>query len=329
MKFFLFYLKGHRKGIFTFLLFSFIFLTVFALYHLPVAAVIYPVGICILLGILLLIADMFQAHRKHHQFQELQRVSSALMDCFPEIKSQDDEDYQKIIGLLREEQRQLENRTNFQISDMVDYYTIWAHQIKTPIASMKLNLQSEDSPLARTLSEDLFRIEQYVEMVLCYLRLNSSSTDYLIQEYSLDDIIKQAVKKFAGQFIRKKIRLDFQQTQARVITDEKWLSFVIEQVLSNALKYTPSGTITINMEAPKTLCIRDTGIGIAPEDLPRIFEKGYTGYNGRKDKKASGIGLYLCRRICENLGHRITANSSLESGTVIRIHLEQKALKVE
>ena len=166
-------------------------------------------------------------------------------------------------------------------------------------------------------------------MVLCYLRLNSSSTDYLIQEYSLDDIIKQAVKKFAGQFIRKKIRLDFQQTQARVITDEKWLSFVIEQVLSNALKYTPSGTITINMEAPKTLCIRDTGIGIAPEDLPRIFEKGYTGYNGRKDKKASGIGLYLCRRICENLGHRITANSSLESGTVIRIHLEQKALKVE
>ena len=251
------------------------------------------------------------------------------MDCFPEIKSQDDEDYQKIIGLLREEQRQLENRTNFQISDMVDYYTIWAHQIKTPIASMKLNLQSEDSPLARTLSEDLFRIEQYVEMVLCYLRLNSSSTDYLIQEYSLDDIIKQAVKKFAGQFIRKKIRLDFQQTQARVITDEKWLSFVIEQVLSNALKYTPSGTITINMEAPKTLCIRDTGIGIAPEDLPRIFEKGYTGYNGRKDKKASGIGLYLCRRICENLGHRITANSSLESGTVIRIHLEQKALKVE
>lgn len=329
MKFFLFYLKGHRKGIFTFLLFSFIFLTVFALYHLPVAAVIYPVGICILLGILLLIADMFQAHRKHHQLQELQRVSSALMDCFPEIKSQDDEDYQKIIGLLREEQRQLENRTNFQISDMVDYYTIWAHQIKTPIASMKLNLQSEDSPLARTLSEDLFRIEQYVEMVLCYLRLNSSSTDYLIQEYSLDDIIKQAVKKFAGQFIRKKIRLDFQQTQARVITDEKWLSFVIEQVLSNALKYTPSGTITINMEAPKTLCIRDTGIGIAPEDLPRIFEKGYTGYNGRKDKKASGIGLYLCRRICENLGYRITANSSLESGTVIRIHLEQKALKVE
>ncbi len=330
MNFFFFYLKGHKKGIALFLLFSFIFFTIFALYHLPVAAVLYPVGICALLGTLFLICDFIHAYRKHWLLKENQKLPASLMDSFPEKETQDDEDYQTIIGILQEEQRQLENQSALQISDMVDYYTIWAHQIKTPIASMKLNLQNEDSPFARTLSEDLFRIEQYVEMVLCYLRLNASSTDYVIQEYSLDDIVRQAVRKFAGQFIRKKIKLDFRPTQATVITDEKWLSFVIEQVVSNALKYTPSGgTVTIDMEVPKKLCIRDTGIGIAPEDLPRIFEKGYTGYNGRRDKKASGIGLYLCRRICKNLGHRITANSSLESGTVIRIHLEQRALEVE
>ncbi len=329
MNFFLFYLKGHKKGIFLFLLFSFIFLITYALYHLPIAAVLYPVGICALLGLLFLVYDFIRAYGKHQCLTEIQKFSASLMDVFPEKETQDDADYQQIIEILREEQRRMADQSALQISDMVDYYTIWVHQIKTPIASMKLNLQNEDSPFARILSEDLFRIEQYVEMALCYLRLSASSTDYVIQAYPLDNIVCQAVRKFAGQFIRKKIKLDFHPMHATVITDEKWLSFVIEQVLSNSLKYTFSGTVTIDMESPKTLCIRDTGIGIAPEDLPRIFEKGYTGYNGRKDKKASGIGLYLCRRICDNLGHRITANSSLESGTVIRIYLEQKSLEIE
>ena len=219
---------------------------------------------------------------------------------------------------------------NRSYSDMVDYYTVWAHQIKTPIASMRLTLQNEDSELSRKVSEDLFRIEQYVEMVLCYLRLDSDSTDYVIRNLDLDNLIRQAVRRYSGQFIRRKIRLKYQPVHAQVISDEKWLQFVVEQVLSNAVKYTPSGgTVTIDLETPKTLCIRDTGIGIAPEDLPRVFERGYTGYNGRSDKKASGIGLYLCRRICHNLGHRITANSSPDSGTVIRIYLDQKKLEIE
>ena len=212
---------------------------------------------------------------------------------------------------------------------MIDYYTIWAHQIKTPIASMRLNLQSEDTAFARRISEDLFRIEQYVEMVLCYLRLDSGSTDYIIREYDLDSIIKQAIKRFAPQFIRRRIQLFYEPVHASVLTDEKWLLFVMEQVLSNALKYTESGSITIVLEAPLTLCIRDTGIGIAPDDLPRIFEKGYTGYNGRSDKKASGIGLYLCRRICKNLGHTITALSSLDAGTEIRLGLAHEKIKIE
>ena len=194
---------------------------------------------------------------------------------------------------------------------------------------MRLNLQSEDTAFARRISEDLFRIEQYVEMVLCYLRLDSGSTDYIIREYDLDSIIKQAIKRFAPQFIRRRIQLFYEPVHASVLTDEKWLLFVMEQVLSNALKYTESGSITIVLEAPLTLCIRDTGIGIAPDDLPRIFEKGYTGYNGRSDKKASGIGLYLCRRICKNLGHTITALSSLDAGTEIRLGLAHEKIKIE
>lgn len=250
-------------------------------------------------------------------------------DLFPEARSVDDADYQEIIRLLRQEQRDLRSQMDRRYADMVDYYTIWAHQIKTPIASMGLRLQSEDSARSRQLSADLFRIEQYVEMVLVFLRLDSDSTDYVIRTSDLDGIVRGAVKKFAGEFIGRKLTLDYTPVNTTVLTDEKWLSFVVEQVLSNALKYTPSGGISITLEPEKTLCIRDTGIGIAPEDLPRIFEKGYTGYNGRREKKASGIGLYLCRRICGNLGHTITADSAVDRGTVIRIDLSQRPLEVE
>ena len=234
-----------------------------------------------------------------------------------------------IIQALRWEESQLRTQMNRRYSDMVEYYTIWAHQIKTPISSMRLTLQNEDSTLSRKLTADLFRVEQYVEMVLMFLRLDSDSTDYVIREYDLDGIVRGAVKKFAGEFIGRKLRLDYQPLNTTVLTDEKWLSFVVEQLLSNALKYTPSGTISITLEQEQTLCVRDTGIGIAPEDLPRVFEKGYTGYNGRSDKRASGIGLYLCKRICQNLGHRISVESQVEKGTTVRIDLARQKLEIE
>ncbi len=324
------YWKQCRKGLGIFLLFSLIFLGVFLLYGISIEAVVYPAILCGLLGLIFLALDMHRAWRTYRQLEILKTLPAPLMEPFPEPDTMEAAEYQEIIRTLREGQKQLESGMALRYEEMVEYYTIWAHQIKTPIASMRLTLQNEDSELSRRLSEDLLRIEQYVEMVLCYLRLDSSSTDYVFQEYDLDSIVKQAVRKFAGQFIRRKIRLDYQPLHTRVVTDEKWLLFVVEQVLSNALKYTPAaGTVTINLEEPKTLCIRDTGIGIAPEDLPRVFEKGYTGYNGRNDKKASGIGLYLCRRICKNLNHVISVDSSLDSGTVVRIRLEQVKLGKE
>ena len=324
------YWKQCRKGLGLFLLFSLIFLGVFLLYGISIEAVLYPAILCGLLGLIFLALDMHRAWRTYRQLEILKTLPAPLMEPFPEPDTMEAAEYQEIIRTLREGQKQLESGMALRYEEMVEYYTIWAHQIKTPIASMRLTLQNEDSELSRRLSEDLLRIEQYVEMVLCYLRLDSSSTDYVFQEYDLDGIVKQAVRKFAGQFIRRKIRLDYQPLHTRVVTDEKWLLFVVEQVLSNALKYTPAaGTVTIDLEEPKTLCIRDTGIGIAPEDLPRVFEKGYTGYNGRNDKKASGIGLYLCRRICKNLNHVISVDSSLDSGTVVRIRLEQVKLGKE
>lgn len=188
---------------------------------------------------------------------------------------------------------------------------------------MKLTLQSEDSPLSRRLSSELFRIEQYVEMVLAFLRLDSTSADFVFREYNADEIIRQCVKKYAHDFIAKKLKLEYEPVNFSFITDEKWFLFVIEQILSNAVKYTRDGGIKIYMKEPKILCIQDTGIGIAPEDLPRIFEKGYTGCNGRLDKSASGIGLYLCKRTCRKLGIDISVSSELNKGTLVMLNLSQ------
>ena len=314
----------------VFFLFVLVFAVVFWLYGLPVQAVLYPAAICGALGVLFLISDIRRERSKHRRLCELEALPAPLMSGFPGRESPAEEDYRRIIERLREEMADLGNQMNRRYEEMIDYYTAWVHQIKTPIASMRLTFQNEDSALSRKAAGDLFRIEQYVEMVLVFLRLDSESTDYVFREYDVDGMIRQAVRRFSSQFIDKKLRLVYEPVRLSVITDEKWLLFVLEQVLSNAVKYTPSGgCVTIDLEAPATLCVRDTGIGIAPEDLPRIFEKGYTGRNGRSDKRASGLGLYLCRRICGQLGHRITANSSPDSGTVIRIRLDQKKLDVE
>lgn len=323
MKLFGLYLKQRWSVFGTFILFFITFLITFYLYHLPVKAVIYPFLLCAFAGIIIIIADFIRMRKKHIALSKLKSVSASLISELPHSPLIECRDYQDIIQSLKEQQKNLQTEMTEGYNETVEYYTVWAHQIKTPIAAMKLNLQNEDTTLSRRLSSDLFRIEQYVEMALTFLRLSSPSTDYVFKEYDLDAVIKQAVRKFSGEFINRKISLDYKPISISVITDEKWLSFCLEQIISNALKYTREGSVKIYLETPKTLCIEDTGIGIAPEDLPRIFEKGYTGYNGRTDKSASGIGLYLCRSILERLGHKITASSVVGQGTVIRINLEQ------
>ncbi len=329
MKLFMQYLKQCRRVFIVGAVFCLIFTVSFLLYHLPIGAVIYPALLCAVLGILIMVFDFLRVKREHEALTGIRSITDVIAESLPKMDSIKDEDYRQILRLLSEEHNHYRTQTNRKYADMIDYYTVWAHQIKTPIASMRLHLQNEDSSLSRTLTSDLHRIEQYVEMVLTFLRLNAESTDYVIKEYDLDKIIKQAVRKFSSDFIGRKLSLVYEPVNTTVITDEKWLSFVIEQVLSNALKYTPAGSITISLENEKTLRIRDTGIGIAPEDLPRIFENGYTGYNGRADKKASGIGLYLCKRICNNLGHTITAHSTVDVGTIVDIDLAQTKLEVE
>ena len=192
-----------------------------------------------------------------------------------------------------------------------------------------LLLQDADTDEQRALLEQLQSVEQYVEMVLGYVRLDSGTKDLVIARYPLDEIIRKSIRKYAGQFIRRRIRLIYEGTDQIVLTDEKWLSFIIEQLLSNAVKYTLKGTVTITVSEEKKLTVTDTGMGIAPEDLPRIFEKGYTGYNGRMERKSTGIGLYLSQMAAKKLGHQITVESKLGEGSSFTIDLAEYPLRSE
>ena len=322
------YLLSHKKGVIVWLIICGLFAVVFSLYGLPAAPVLYGAMLSGFFGLVFMITDFISYRRRRKLLQRLAEEITLSADNIPVPRKGIEEDYTRLIQTLYDSLKAMEDNASEKLSDMTDYYTMWVHQIKTPIAAMGLVLQGGDSPEYCELSENLQRIEQYADMVLCYLRLDSDSSDLVIREYDLDGIVRQAVRKFSSQFIRRRLKLIYEPLNRTVLTDEKWLLFVIEQIISNAVKYTPSGEVEIYCQEPLTLCIRDTGIGIAPEDLPRIFEKGYTGCNGRLDKKASGIGLYLCKRICGKLGHKITAESS-GTGTTIKISLETRELEIE
>lgn len=329
MKLFFKYVKEHRRILIAAVIFFGIFILSFYLYRLPLEAVLYPTALCTAVAAVCIALDFISLKKAHLRLVRITSASDAVSSAFPNTHGIKDEDYRRIISILTDEYGKLRTETEQNYEDMVRYYTVWAHQIKTPLSSMRLHLQNEDSPLSRKLSSELHRVDRYVEMVLAFLRLNSDSTDYIFKEHDLDRLVKAVVRDFSSEFINRRISLVYEPLNTSVITDEKWLSFVIEQVISNALKYTRSGAVTVKMENGTVLTVRDTGIGIAPEDLPRIFDNGYTGCNGHSDKHSSGIGLYLCRRICSNLGHTISVCSEVGVGTTVKIDLSQKRLEAE
>ncbi|MFR4582584.1 sensor histidine kinase [Clostridium cadaveris] len=330
-KFIIFYIKSRVKIIIAFTLISLIFASVFYLYRIPVEIVGYASLLSIFVCAIFVVLDYINFYKKHRKLTWFFKTIVHDAENMPYAKDIIEEDYQRLVELLYNEKMRIISEENIKRSELVDYYTMWAHQIKTPISAMRLLLQSEDSSQSSTLSIELFKIEQYVEMVLQYLRIDSMSQDLLLKYYSLDEIVRKAIRKYAKIFVMKKIALDFSELDCDVLTDEKWLIFVVEQVLSNALKYTKKGNIKIYMDktAEKTLVIEDTGIGIKEEDINRVFEKGFTGYNGRLYIKSTGIGLYLCKQIMNKLSHGISIESEIDKGTKVKLDLDTIDLKIE
>lgn len=326
------YLRYRLKSIVAFTVFLIIFFVVYALYRLNLEAYLYAALLSLVALAVVVVYDFLKYYKKHVLLRDALNNISVTLEQLPEPGHLIERDYRDLLDTLYSDRIELVSQADSRHSEMVSYYTLWAHQIKTPISAMRLLLQSEaGAPFVPELEQELFKIEQYVEMVLQYLRLESMSNDLTLAEYPLEDLVRQAVKKYSVVFIHKKIALKLEDFSCRVLTDEKWLVFVLEQLLSNALKYTPKGSISIRM-APggrKILMIEDTGIGIHPEDIPRIFERGFTGYNGRMDKKSTGIGLYLCREILGKLGHTIRIASSPGNGTKVFIDFSRDKIEIE
>lgn len=239
---------------------------------------------------------------------------------------------QKLLACCRKQfyhQQEMAEEKEKQIRINQDYYTLWTHQIKTPIAAMKLLIdQMEEGTERNCLRQELFKTGQYVELMLSYQRMATFHEDLNLKEEDLEELVRAAVKKFSFFFIHQKLWVQIEIEGGKVVTDKKWFAIILEQVLSNALKYTRKGGISIWWKE-ECLFLKDTGIGIRKEDIPRVFERGFCGYNGRIQQQSSGIGLYLSREIAGKLGYAITIDSEAGKGTTVCIHMKQTRLEEE
>lgn len=322
---------------------------IFFLYQLPIEPMVYVTVFWLITGICACLNGFYRYRKKVEQLELIAAAPDINLSQMDSPVGQDERFQQEIMQQLNQMRIDVENASQKSSEDMTDYYTMWAHQIKMPIFALRLLLQESTEENKEKLSE-LFKIEQYVEMVLGYLRTEDMSSDLKLSRCSLDRIIRDQIHKYAGIFVSKKLTLTYESISQDVLTDEKWLGFVIGQILSNALKYTRTGGIRIYLEKKLsldtddvsisirndgcnkvenlTLIIEDTGIGIRAEDIPRIFEKGYTGVNGRDDNRATGIGLYLSNKIMRKLGHRLYITSTEGKGTKVFLEFSVEDLNM-
>lgn len=333
------YLGNCKKMLLCFGIFMILTVTVFFLYDIPLEPLWYVAVFGVLIGAGAFVTGYLTYRKKKEILSCIAKNPELELEHLPPWENSNEALYQEICNRLNEQRQEAENARNTFYTELTDYYTMWVHQIKTPISAARLLLQAEE-PDDQAVQTEVFKIEQYVEMVLGYLRTEDMAADMKLETVSLDSLIRSQIHRFARVFIGKKLALDYQGVETVVLTDEKWLGFVIGQILSNALKYTKKGKISIYMldsHEPKdfkslsqknrnVLVIEDTGIGIRAEDLHRVFEKGFTGYNGREEGRSTGIGLYLCGKIMKKLDHKIWIESTPGEGTRVFLGLGRKQM---
>ena len=316
MKLLLSYLRKHAILILMMISVFIIWGVTYYLYGLPLEAFGYGTLLVIVIGALFFLAGFFRYRRDHLRMQRLIANIQEAEFKLPKAGNAIEADYQELIKHLAYDRENIRKDLINQQKDYNDYYSLWVHQIKTPIAGMHL-LMEEDNWDKEALKEELFRIEEYVGMVLSYIRLSNETSDYLFKQLELDSLVKSSIRKYSQTFILKKISCDFEPTGLKIYSDAKWAQLVIEQILANALKYSNKNTTIKIYLLQDELVIADEGIGIRPEDLPRLGQAGFTGYNGHEDSKSSGLGLYLCNQIMSKLNGNIRIESEISVGTKV------------
>lgn len=250
-----------------------------------------------------------------------------IINRLPKPKSFEQTLFHQVLEVSYNEQSAKIQKLQEQKKEYEEFITSWVHQVKTPIAVSRLLIENNSSSPSKdtlySIEEELDKIDNYIEQALYYSKIDDFSKDYLINEVELSRLVKEVVKKQAKTFINKKISLEIENTELMVLTDKKWLLFILDQVLSNSLKYTSLGgkikIYGVVESKVQKLIIEDNGIGIKPEDLDRVFDKGFTGYNGRDNFKATGIGLYLSKKLSRKLGHDISVESKYGEYTKVAV----------
>lgn len=325
------YIKLKKIEIIAFVGIYLILLLNFYLYEIPFEVIYYSLFLALLYVFFLSFMDYRKYKKKMIMLIETKQMIEINSSHMPDTKKEMEFLYQDIIVSFEKEKNRLIFEKEVKYKDMIDYYTMWAHQIKTPLSALKLMIQAREE-LDKELILEIFKIEQYVEMVLQYLRMEDMSKDLRIEKYSLDNLVKQAVRKYATLFIYQNVSIEVDLGEEYIVSDEKWFVFILEQLISNGIKYNKKGgkvKIYAHPMLKSHLIIEDTGIGIKEEDIYLVFQRGFTGLNGRFDKRSSGIGLYLCKTICNKLSHRIWIESEVDIGTKVIIDYSMYALIVE
>lgn len=234
----------------------------------------------------------------------------------------------KIINnILKDTNRDMQENVKYYKNmqkEYQEYVETWVHEIKTPIASTMLIIENNEDIIPNNMKYELRKVEDYVEQALYYSRSNEVSQDYIVKRFNLEQTVRKVIKRNASDFINKKIAIDIENIKGDIHSDPKWVEFIINQIIGNSIKYlttqNPKVTIyTTENENNTILIIKDNGVGINEKDLKKVFEKGFTGANGRIYAKSTGIGLYLCQKLCKKLGLRIKLTSKENEGTEVKI----------
>ena len=309
---------------------------IFWLHNVPAESIVYSILLCVAVGCFVLTFDFIREYRRHRaRLRSIRSASYERTDLIDEYGVAAT-DYADLVQALWKRIEELEDQRFTERREAKDYYTTWVHQIKTPLAVMQMLVKSEDTEQSRAIAAELFRTESYVDMALGYIRLGSDASDLAVRECDLDELVRASIRRFAPQFIARKLAFSYEPSKVTVVTDDKWFTFLLEQLLSNAVKYTYEGGVTVTLTEDAKVIVRDTGIGIAPEDVPRIFEKGFTGFNGRlvsaggtDGGRATGLGLCLCKRVAHKLNIGLSVESEVGKGTAFTIDMRKEEVVAE
>ena len=224
------------------------------------------------------------------------------------------------------------NKYKYLTEDYKEYIELWIHEIKIPIAASKMIIENNKSKQMKSIDEELEKVENYIEQALFYARSNVVEKDYYISRTNLKEVVNNAILKNKNLLLSNNINIDILNTDLEVYTDSKWIVFILNQIIQNSIKYMDKEVKTIKISAMEkkekvVLSIKDNGMGVKKGEITRVFEKGFTGENGRKSgKKSTGIGLYLCKKLCDKLGLGLEFNSEKNVGTEVKIIFPRNSL---